>query len=306
MARLSIIIPVLGQLKRLEDTLVSVLENRPANCQILVVFNQPYDDPYDLKGEVTIVEAAGGCGFAQSCNAGLSAAAAPVVHVLSCGVSVTPGWADAALRPFDTPDVAAVAPVVLDRGDPTWVLSAGIAYRPGGRVQRLTAEGSPDCLSGPDTLAGFYRKSALESVSGLRAGLGDSVAGVDLALRLHHAGYRLIVEPDCRAYADRALVDEPPSLRRGIEEERLFWRWAPAAGWLSSLTRHGGLVAWECARCLVRPTLVCKLAGRAWGGLQLASHRQHWRSLRQPERAPSEMVPAPHFVTDCRKPVAHV
>ena len=51
MSRLSIVIPVLGSLDGLEDTLVSVLENRPADCQIVVVLNQPYDDPYDLKDE---------------------------------------------------------------------------------------------------------------------------------------------------------------------------------------------------------------------------------------------------------------
>jgi hypothetical protein len=82
-ARLSIIIPVLGNLKRLEDTLVSVLENRPANCQVVVVLNQPYDDPYDLKAEVTFVQAVAGAGLVESVNRGLEAAEAPIVHLLT-------------------------------------------------------------------------------------------------------------------------------------------------------------------------------------------------------------------------------
>ena len=57
MPRLSIVIPVLGDPQQLDDTLLSVLENRPANCEILVVHNQPYHDPYNLSDEVRFVEA---------------------------------------------------------------------------------------------------------------------------------------------------------------------------------------------------------------------------------------------------------
>ena len=57
MPRLSIVIPVLGDSQQLDDTLVSVLENRPANCEILVVHNEPYHDPYHLSDEVQFVEA---------------------------------------------------------------------------------------------------------------------------------------------------------------------------------------------------------------------------------------------------------
>ena len=59
MPRLSIVIPVLGNLDRLEDTLVSVLANRPADCQVVVVLDQPYADPYDLKDEVQFIELPG-------------------------------------------------------------------------------------------------------------------------------------------------------------------------------------------------------------------------------------------------------
>jgi len=55
--RLSIVIPVLGDPRKLDDTLVSVLENRPAHCEILVVHNEPYDDPYQLSNEVCFIEA---------------------------------------------------------------------------------------------------------------------------------------------------------------------------------------------------------------------------------------------------------
>ena len=73
MARLSIVIPVLRQLDRLEDTLISVLENRPADCQIVVVLNEPYNDPYQLSGEVCFIQAAAGSSFADTLNLGVVA-----------------------------------------------------------------------------------------------------------------------------------------------------------------------------------------------------------------------------------------
>ena len=132
MPRLSIVIPVLGDPQQLDDTLLSVLENRPANCEILVVHNQPYRDPYNLSDEVRFVEAPRGAGAVECLNRGLAASRSPVVFVLSCGVEVCPGWADAGLRHFGDPAIAAVAAVVLDRDDRGKIVSAGLGYLGGG------------------------------------------------------------------------------------------------------------------------------------------------------------------------------
>jgi hypothetical protein len=309
--RLSIVIPVLGNLKRLEDTLVSVLENRPARCQVVVVLNQPYDDPYDLKGEITFVQAAGGTGLVASLSEAIRAAEGTIVHLLTCGVEVSPGWADCALPHFDDPAVAAVAPVVLDRAAPAKILSAGLAYASSGAVRRVGA-GEPVAQlgvgrpspCGPDTLAAFYRRSVLQDVVRSASRVGDSVAGAEIMLALNHAGFRCAFEPACQTYADRGMVSEASMLRQGMEAERLFWRWAPARSWFRSLVGHVGLLALECLSSPVRPATVCRLAGRAWGALSVASHRAHWQSLRQ--AAPSAIGPAispPHFaVSECRQP----
>ena len=132
MSRLSILIPVLSKLKKLEDTLISLLENRPANCQIVVVLNEPYADPYQLGDEVCFVEGPRDAGLAESINFGFTNCDAPIVHILSCGLEVSPGWTDTVLSHFKDPKVAAVAPLVLQRRDRDKVISAG-AGLPGGR-----------------------------------------------------------------------------------------------------------------------------------------------------------------------------
>jgi hypothetical protein len=278
--RLAIVIPVLRNLKGLEDTLVSVLENRPAGCQIVVVLDRPYDDPYELAGEVCFVEAPG-AGLAASANAGIQASKAPIVHLLTAGVEVSPGWTEAALRHFRDPRVAAVAPLVIERDAAQRVISAGLAYRAGGRLWRIGQAKTParaaageSLLCGPDTLAAFYRKSALEAVGGFDDRAGDSVAGADLALALQRAGFRCPLEPDCRTFADPAMALPGSALRRGIETQRLFWRWAAAGGWMRSLAGHAGLLAREVLECLVRPATVCQLAGRVVGSLPIGRDGQ--------------------------------
>src|SRR5437016_2690011 len=69
-ARLSIVIPVLGNAADLERTLVSVLSNRPRGCEILAVTNTPYPDPYNLSGEVRFLEAGRKAGFVECANLG--------------------------------------------------------------------------------------------------------------------------------------------------------------------------------------------------------------------------------------------
>ena len=55
--RLSIVIPMTTGAGDLEDTLVSVLENRPDESEIVVVLARPYADPWNLRDEVRFVQA---------------------------------------------------------------------------------------------------------------------------------------------------------------------------------------------------------------------------------------------------------
>ena len=196
MPRLSCIIPVVGDVRPLESTLVSVLANRPDDCEILVVLNRPYDDPYDLKSEVRFLEANARTGYIGCANLGIRASAAPVVHLLGAGLEVTEGWADAALDRLRDPTVAAVAPIVRHSNGGRQSLTAGVAYLRGGRrtacLQLLNCTVPGDPL-GPSAAAAFFRKSALLGLGGLPEELGDELADVDFAPnaecgRLAHCG----------------------------------------------------------------------------------------------------------------------
>ena len=306
MLRLSIVIPVLGDQKPLDDTLVSILENRPANCELLVVHNAPYNDPYELAGEVQFLQAPRGAGFVECLNLGLSASRAPVVYLLACGVEVRPGWAEAALRHFRNPEVAAVAPVVLRRDDHQTVVSAGLGYRAEGVVLRFGRGRSPEQvgedegeLCGPDALAGFYRRSAVEAVGGFAPSPVDTLAVIDVALSLQNAGFRCVVEPRSQAKVDAAAVRDKIGFRHGCHSERLFWRWASAHGRVRSLAAHAALVAGECVVGLWRPFMLLQLAGRAVGLIHAATVK------RRPKRFEDDdgptIITSPHFAVVDRR-----
>ena len=303
MLRLSIVIPFLGTLKHLEDTLVSVLENRPAESEVLVVLNQAYADPYQLAGEVRFIEARRGAGLCECIDRGVAASKAPVVHVLSCGMEATAGWAEPALARFSDETVASVTPIIVDRFDTRRVLSAGLHFTAGGRVRRLGAkrllerlDAGPAGPRGAELLVAFYRKAAFEAAGGL-AGLEDEdVAGIDLALAFRDAGFRSVSEPKCLAAASREVLAGPGPWQEGVQRERLFLRWMPRKGSALAMVGHAALLALECLQCVLRPTTVCRLAGRAWASVHFDLHHRDSQTGRS-SSASSETVPRPHFST---------
>ena len=242
MPRLSIIIPVLGSSTRLESTLVSVLENRPPDCEILVLLNAPYDDPYDLASEIRFIQVSRGKGLTGGLNEGIEASQAPVVHLLAAGLEVTEGWTEVALTHFKDPRVASVAPAIIDALDTRTPIALGLDYccRRGRVIRRSIAAndqsqqvtGSSESsesteVLGPLIQAAFYRRSALELAGGLPRGVGDWFADADLAMTLRNAGYRSVFEPRSIALGTAGDIAPPKSsFRQGLGAERLFWRGA--------------------------------------------------------------------------------
>ncbi len=302
MLRLSILIPVLNRLKKLEDTLVSILENRPANCQIVVVLNEPYADPYQLGDEVCFVEAARDADLIESINFGLANCRAPIIHILSCGMEVSPGWTDIVLSHFKDPKVAAVAPLVLQRRERNKVISAGVGYRAGGAARRLgfsksLAEATleKEYYFGADILAAFYRRSAWNAVNGLNPAIKGHLSGVDLALALQFAGFSCISEPNCRVYAELDDAIGAGRLGGGRAAERLFWTWASRMGWLRAISGHAALLIKECMESVIRPSTLINLCGRAWEALRFPRRKRVERTAINPSSTAAHPIASPHF-----------
>jgi GT2 family glycosyltransferase len=287
---LSIIIPVVGQQQDFENTLISVLENRPHDCEIIVVCDERYDDPYALGDEVTFVEARREAGLVERLALGVGESRAELVHLLGDGSRVTAGWTTAALAHFRRPRVATVIPIVVDQRRPSRSVAAGAELTAGGRrrlhrrLPRRAKSAHETTLAAP-LVAAFLRKSAYQLVGGLDATVGDALADVDLGARLRHAGYLSVIEPESRLSHDGPLSSTVPAESQGRAEslgrqqERLFWRNAPTFGWGRALRRHPLAVAW---RLLQRPLpwhVAEQLGGRVAALADLRDFREHYRKL---------------------------
>ena len=144
---------------------------------------------------------------------GLAASSAPVVHMIASGFEATPGWADAALARFAEADVAAVAPVVVDRDNPDRILSAGLRWTAAGSIGRIAAGKRLDrfaandrVLCGPELAVAFYRRDVLEAVETLQHHGSELAAATELALAMRKAGYRAVQEPACVTTATGELA----------------------------------------------------------------------------------------------------
>ncbi len=287
MPKLSIVIPALDSLALLEPTLVSVLQNRPEDCEVVVLLNRAYDDPYQLGDEVRFVVVREGTDTARSLEAGLRICRGDVVHVLAPGAEVDEGWTSAALEHFYDRRIAAVAPLVLrSREEADVVCNVGVEYGVGGS-RRLHGGGRPadeferniDVL-GPTLIAAFYRRDVLLTLpSPFDASVTDGLLDIDVALQLKAAGYRAVFEPRSVAYRNEALLPAASALASGRGAERVFWRNAQALGWIRSLAMHGFTVVGE---LLGRRTIgekLLRLVGRAVGCCDILAFGRHRRAL---------------------------
>jgi hypothetical protein len=284
--RLAIVISAVGSIESLEGTLVSVLENRPADSEIIVVLNGPYADPYDLKGEVQFVWEKRSRSITRSINSALATTRAPFVHLLASGCQVNEGWADAALSRFGDRQVGSVVPLVWDARNSDRIFAAGVGYRAWGR-RYLVAAGlealdaaTQQSIIGPCGFAAFYRRAALDFVGGLSTRLAPPQADADLALMLRHAGFSVAIEPRATVRASQEADPVPGALRQAISEERLFWR-NLTSGTATALLAHAAMVAVELVRGFPRH-MPAQAAGRllACGGIVTsAPHRRKLHEL---------------------------
>lgn len=285
MGRLAIVIPSVGSVAALESTLLSVLENRPSRTEILVVYAHPYDDQYQLQGEVRLIQAPEKSSLVACANLGIQETSADIVHLLSTGCYVREGWTDSALKHFADPRVAVVAPLLMDAADSLRAIAAHVGYGVGGvrcEFPRATADvqtaGVAPILAA-SLAAVFYNRVTLSTAGYLSEEVGAELAGLDLGMLLDHAGFKTLIDPKSTVRVPRQQLEPASDFRNALCAERMFWRNAPLVGWFKSLAAHPLSVAVDALRLFPRPGMFAALAGRLAGAATFPSARQHHRRL---------------------------
>lgn len=225
---LSIVIPTVANTAALEDTLVSVLENRPSDCEIVVPLGCGYDDPWNIRDEVTFVQAPRGSRLVACTNLGIASSRGSVVHVLAAGWKATPGWTDRPLEWFATDDIAAVVPAVVAPDDAARVVSTGVRLSRGGRRVAARRPVATDGIlakgTAPILEAGFWRADVLQMAGpGFASACGDAYADADMAAAVNCLPLPVVYEASSRVVSG-PMRRGPRAFTSGLHAERLFWR----------------------------------------------------------------------------------
>lgn len=288
--RLSIVIPAPGDESTLEETLVSVLENRPEDSEIVVVLGFGYHDPWNVCEEVRFIQAPVGSNRVACINLGLAASTGRIIHVLAAGWRATPFWTDAAVEHFNNEQIAAVVPLEVASDDSDRIVATGIEVSRGGRRVMLRPWGDASRVqgfhtddfpspSGPTLEAGFWSRQMIDRLSfGFCPACGDEYADADMAVSLQATGGHVVFEHTSKIIAAQERHRPQPAFKAGLYGERLFWRSIAAESLPQSLVFH----AVEILRhAIVRAPLgtIPLLAGRLVALLQFGMYFSRFREL---------------------------
>jgi hypothetical protein len=281
---LSIVVPAPADVQALEETLVSVLENRPTEAEVVVALGCDYADPWSIGEEVRFVRAPHGSSLTACTNIGIAASTGRVVHVLAAGWRATDGWTDGPRAHFARGGVAAVVPLVVADNDR--VVAAGIRTTRGGRqipvggTSRTAATFDASRTPRPSTPlleAGFWSADLLAATAGFSTECGDWLADADMAAALACCGGEVVLEPDSLVIGG-PMRSRPTPFTAGLQAERLFWRSLTAGAVLPALVAHG----FETLRHALASApfgTVPMLVGRLVGLLQFGGHAGRARQL---------------------------
>lgn len=304
MPSLSVVIPSHNRPDLLRLCLASVVRHAPAGAEILVVDDaSPQGVVHTAAREfpgVNVLRLARRGGFAIAANAGVRAAAGEIVELLNDDTEVAADWAAAALRAFADQRIGAVAPLVLiwpghgpqgprvdSAGDRYFV--GGVAGKRGHRQLLAPEHLQAGEVFGVSASSAFYRRSALLAVGGFPESFGAYFEDVDVAFRLHWAGWRVAYAPASRVLHRVSASYGPP--RRDLlamqsrNEERIYWRNLPRGELLRSLPLHLAVVAGKAWRRWREGRLLPFLRGRLGVLCEVGELCRHRRALHRWGRA---------------------
>jgi GT2 family glycosyltransferase len=225
-----------------------------------------------------------------------------VIELLNDDTVVTQDWARNALAAFADTSVGAVAPLALMASSQTpvdTIDSAGDCYFLWG-IAAKRGHGEPlrpihleSChVFGASASCAFYRREALEAVGCFPEEFSAYFEDVDLAFRLHRAGFLVMFEPASRVYHCRSASYGAPNRRlleqQSINEERVFWRNLPAPILLRAIPGHLVVLAAKMWRRWREGNLMPFVSGRLRVLAEVPELLQYRRRLQ--ERYPAHNV----------------
>ena len=257
MPRFSIVLPVLGNPSHVETSLASVLRNRPASSEIIVVHDGNFEDLHELDSEVTFVSMDRRPHLIRMFNEGFLAASGEIIAFIRPGVELCEGWHKHVDKAFRDPQVGMVAPALVKNNKTNRLLASGVEYRFGFRRKVVGGRKNVDSKQmplGPTSWAGFYRRSSLEQVGLVDEQLDPLYLDMEIALCCSTLGFECEYAPEVKACieSNRALISEK-SEPHGLSAERAIRRHVLHLGTIANTGRSRLAFALDIASSVVTP-----------------------------------------------------
>ena len=199
MPRLSIIVPHLHDDSGLELTLLSILENRESDFEILIAHNGRYSDPYSLdRDEAILIASEADASFSEQLNLAVASACSPIIQVLLPGSVVGPRWCDESLYLLNDKTVSAVCQPVGDIASNDLYFGLSRESLPHRRIAR-----SEQSVASPLLCGGVFRKRMLRNVGGWFEPCQRELAEVEFALLVSALEIRIEVALDVTIRASK-------------------------------------------------------------------------------------------------------
>lgn len=300
MPRLSLIVPFQCDSQALENTLVSVLELRSPDDELLIVHRGEYQDPYGLQGnEAKVLETPASTSLAEQLNIAVQNATGDVLQVVLPGTVLEPDWCVDALAAFDELDVDMIALGVSASGANSLQYGFEADLIP---QRRATGEASK--IAGPLLAGTMIRRSAIECLGGWNTKIPGDLIDFELCLMAKLLGLQVGVVEGSSVTCDesRSMVLSHYELGRSIGQLACaFSEISNSAIVIEPLVRRLG----HLASGLVSPKLAAERLGwvlgvrdRSWSGaigkrvesaqVAFADRSREWERLRT-------IVPQPNF-----------
>lgn len=298
----SVVIPSRRRPDLLRACLTGVTRFAPAATEIVVVDDASRREAVsavagDFEG-VRCLRLAEQRGFCAAANAGIRTAQGTIVEILNDDTEVSIGWAEPALALFDDPRVGAVAPLVLchpgkhstasapvidSAGDRYYV--GGVAGKRGHGQRADHAQLRRRRVFGASASSAFYRRDAVLRVGSFPESFQAYFEDVDLAFRLHWAGYEIWFEPASQVlHHVSASYGRPHGQlleQQSRNEERVFWRNLPARVLFLAFPYHLAVLLAKARRRWSEGNLAPFVRGRLRAFSEIGTILRHRRWLRQ-------------------------
>ncbi len=277
----TVVIPNYNGMEYLPHLMESLRDQSDPRLVVTIVDDTSTDDSADYLAakwpQVRLVRNDRNLGFAGTCNVGLRAATTPFVVLLNNDTHVDRDWLAEGLRPFDRPEVGAVASLVLLAEPPHLIDTAGDVYSVAGGalkrnhlMPRETAETLDEACFSPSGASAFYRREAVDRVGYLDERFVSYYEDVDLGFRLAWAGYECAFARASICYHHLSSSYSPTGWRYHFNSARnaevVWWSHMPARLRCRHLVSHACFLGLQCLNkwrqgCL-RPYLAGKWAAR--------------------------------------------